>query len=73
MRDPLSRDFSSLQASPDSWLHRVSENFQQLLAPSRNFPSSANGAPLHLLTFNARLPLAAREQLPCSPTRYCSS
>jgi len=51
MRDPLSRDFSSLQASPDSWLHRVRENFQQLLTPSRIFPSSANGAPLHLLTF----------------------
>jgi protein TonB len=51
MREPLSRDFSSLQASPDSWLHRVRENFQQLLRPSRIFPSSANGAPLHLLTF----------------------
>jgi len=51
MRDPLSRDFSSLQPSQDSWLHRVRDNFHQLLAPSRIFPSSANGAPLHLLTF----------------------
>ncbi len=51
MRDPLSRDFSSLQASQDFWLHRVYENFRQLLTPARIFPSSANGAPLHLLTF----------------------
>jgi periplasmic protein TonB len=51
MRDPLSRDLSSLQASPDSWLHRVRENLQQFLTPARIFPSSANGAPLHLLTF----------------------
>ena len=49
MRDPLSRDFSSLQPSQDSWLHRVRENFHQLITPSRIFPSSANGAPIHLL------------------------
>jgi protein TonB len=47
MRDPLSRDFSSLQASHDSWLHRVRDNFRQLLTPARIFPSSANGAPIH--------------------------
>src|SRR5216684_2498192 len=51
MREPLSRDFSSLQPSQDSWLRRVRDNFQQLLSPARIFPSSANGAPLHLLTF----------------------
>jgi len=49
MRDPLSHDFSSLQASRESWLHRVRDNFQQLLRPARNFPSSANGAPIHFL------------------------
>ncbi len=49
MRDPLSRDFSSLQPSEDSWVHRVRENFHQLITPSRIFPSSANGAPIHLL------------------------
>jgi len=49
MRDPLSRDFSSLQPSEDSWVHRVRENFRQLITPSRIFPSSANGAPIHLL------------------------
>ncbi len=49
MRDPLSRDFSSLQPSADSWVHRVRENFHQLITPSRIFPSSANGAPIHLL------------------------
>jgi protein TonB len=51
MRDPLSRDFSALQPAQDSWIHRVRDNFHQLLAPTRIFPSSANGAPLHLLTF----------------------
>ena len=61
MRDPLSRDFSSLQASPDSWLHRVRENFQQLLTPSRIFPSSANGAPIHFLKWE-RSPRAGRAQ-----------
>ena len=49
MRDPLSRDFSSFQASRDSWLPRVRDNFRQLLTPARIFPSSANGAPIHLL------------------------
>src|SRR6266852_4299944 len=49
MRDPLSRDFSSLQPSEDSWVHRVRENFRQLITPSRILPSSANGAPIHLL------------------------
>jgi protein TonB len=50
MRDPLSRDFSALQPSQESWIHRVRDNFHQLLTPARIFPSSANGAPLHLLT-----------------------
>lgn len=49
MRDPLSRSFAGLQSSQDSWLHRVRENFQQFLTPARISPSSANGAPLHLL------------------------
>jgi len=49
MRDPLSHDFSSLQPSADSWVHRVRENLRQLITPSRIFPSSANGAPIHLL------------------------
>lgn len=50
MRDPLSRDFSALQPSQDSWVHRVRDNFHQLLTPARIFPLSANGAPLHLLS-----------------------
>jgi protein TonB len=53
MRDPRSREFSALQSAQDSWIHRVRENFQQLLKPARIFPSSANGAPLHLLTFKS--------------------
>jgi periplasmic protein TonB len=50
MRDPLSRDFS-LQPTQDSWIHRVRDNFRQLLTPVGIFPSAANGAPLHLLSF----------------------
>lgn len=49
MRDPFFRPFSS---SPrDSWLQRIRENFRQALAPTRIFPSSANGAPIHLLSW----------------------
>ena len=49
MRDPLSRSFAGLQSSEDSWLHRVHDNFHLFFTPARIFPSSANGAPLHLL------------------------
>lgn len=46
MRDPFFRPFSP---SPrDSWLQRIRENFRQAFSPARIFPSSANGAPLHL-------------------------
>jgi protein TonB len=61
MRDPLSRVFSSLQSSQDSWLRRVRDNFHQLVRPIRIFPSSANGAPLHLLRLDSR-PRARRAQ-----------
>ncbi len=50
MRDPVSRFFSSFSSSQDSLIQRIRENFQQILAPARIFPSSANGAPLHLMT-----------------------
>lgn len=59
MRDPLSRSFSSPESPQDSWLHRVCDNFHQLLTPANIFPSSANGAPLHLLTLR-RNPIAHR-------------
>src|SRR5258708_30614918 len=52
MRDTLERKFSSLQSpSQDSWFQRVRGNFRQLLTPSRIFPSSANGAPIHFLNW----------------------
>jgi len=50
MRDPLSRLISSFQSSQDSWLQRIRENLYQFLTPAQAFPSSANGAPIHLLT-----------------------
>jgi len=49
MRDPLSRCFSSLPSSTDSWFLRVRENLRQLFIAVPLFPSSANGAPIHLL------------------------
>jgi protein TonB len=47
MHDP--RSFCSVQSSKESWLDRVRENLRQVLTPARIFPSSANGAPIHLL------------------------
>ena len=55
MRDPLSRlfsSFSSFSSSQDSLIHRIRENLQQLFSPARIFPSSANGAPLLLPSWN---------------------
>jgi periplasmic protein TonB len=49
MRDPLSRFLASRMSPQDSWLNRVRENFQQLLSRAKIFPTSANGAPIHLL------------------------
>src|SRR5947209_6439724 len=48
MRDPFFRPLTSLSSSQDSLFHRIRDNFRQLFAPVRIFPSSANGAPLHL-------------------------
>jgi hypothetical protein len=61
MRDPFSRLFSSLSSSQDSLLHRIRENFHQLLTPARIFPSSANGAPIHLPRWE-RSPRSSRAQ-----------
>lgn len=59
MRDPLLRSpfgVPSGETSPgDSWLCRVRENLAQLLLPSHFKPSSANGAPIHLLKFDKSL------------------
>src|ERR1700674_531214 len=49
MRDPLLRCLSSLPSSTDSWFLRVRENLRQLFSAAPLFPSSANGAPIHLL------------------------
>lgn len=55
MRDPLLRSFSGDDSSPDSWLNRIRENFAQVLMPAHFKPSSANGAPIHLLKFDKSL------------------
>ena len=47
MRD--TRPFSALHSSNESWLNRVCGNVHQLLASVRILPTSANGAPIHLL------------------------
>src|SRR5215467_3776155 len=49
MRDPFSWNSFASPASRESWLVRIRDNFYHLLEPARIFPSSANGAPLHLL------------------------
>lgn len=66
MRDPLLRSFSGDDASAkslsaESWLNRVRDNLGQLLIPSHLKPSSANGAPIHLLKFE-KSPRPARAQ-----------
>jgi protein TonB len=53
MRDPLSRGLSSFSSSQDSWFHRVRDNLHHFVSSVRIFPSSANGAPLHLLRFDS--------------------
>jgi len=61
MRDPVSRFFSSHLSSQDSLIRRIRDNFQQILAPAHIFPSSANGAPLHLMSAE-KSPRASRAQ-----------
>jgi periplasmic protein TonB len=51
MRGVRLRRFSFRHASSNSWFGRVNENFWQLFTPAGLAPSSANGAPIHLLSF----------------------
>jgi periplasmic protein TonB len=62
MREPFLRFFSGKNSSSnsgdeaaDSWVNRVRENLAQLLIPTHFKPSSANGAPIHLLKFDKSL------------------
>ncbi len=60
MREPFLRPFSgsnpaSSSGLNDSWLNRVRDNLGLLLIPSHFKPSSANGAPIHLLMFDKSL------------------
>jgi len=50
MRDPFFRP--AFSSSRDSLLQRIRENFCQAFAPERIFPSSANGAPIHLVNLH---------------------
>jgi TonB family protein len=51
VRQTRLRVFSFVRALSDSWLGRVRENLWQLFAPPGLAPTSANGAPIHLLKF----------------------
>ena len=51
MRGVRPRRFSLPHLLSNSWFGRVSENFRQLLASAELAPTSANGAPIHLLRF----------------------
>ena len=55
MRDLFLCSFSGSDPARESWLSRVRENLGQLLIPSHFKPSSANGAPIHLLKFDKSL------------------
>jgi periplasmic protein TonB len=55
MHDPALHPFSGNDSTTESWLHRVRENLGQLLIPSHFKPSSANGAPIHLLKLDKSL------------------
>lgn len=55
MRDPFLRSFSGNDPKAESWLNRNRDNLGQLLIPSHFKPSSANGAPIHLLKFDKSL------------------
>src|SRR5271154_6843581 len=55
MRDPFLRPFSGDDSTTGSWLNRVRENLGHLLIPSHFKPSVANGAPIHLLSFDKSL------------------
>jgi protein TonB len=61
MHDPFLPSFSGNDPTTESWLNRVRENLGQLLIPSHFKPSSANGAPIHLLKFDkSRRPARAQ-------------
>jgi protein TonB len=49
MHAPTPQPIFTRSSEQESWLSRVSENFQQLLMPMRFISSCSNGAPLHLL------------------------
>src|SRR5271154_4305603 len=55
MCDPFLGPFSGNDSTTESWLHRVLDNLVQLLIPAHFKPSTANGAPIHLLKFDKSL------------------
>lgn len=61
MRDPFFRPFPEISPSRDSLLQRIRENLRQAFAPVRMFPTSANGAPIHLLSWQ-RTPVFTRSR-----------
>ncbi|HYL60986.1 MAG TPA: TonB family protein [Candidatus Methylomirabilis sp.] len=61
MREPFLRPFSGYDSSNDAWLNRIRENLAQLLMPAHFKPTSANGAPIHLVKFDkSRRPARAQ-------------
>lgn len=49
MLAPFLPRFAPSDSKPDSWWTRVHENLRQLTAPGGLSPTSANGAPIHVL------------------------
>ena len=51
MPQPSFRPFAPFSSPRDSLFQRIRENLQQAFTPARIYPSSANGAPLHALSW----------------------
>lgn len=51
---PILPGLSFSSQEPDSWWNRIRENLSNVIAPAHASPSSANGAPIHLLNIDKK-------------------
>src|SRR5260370_39984265 len=65
MPEPFSRGFSPFHIEPSSWITRVRGNLRQLFTTIRLTPTSANGAPIHLLKLEPTRPAGASQAVSC--------
>ncbi len=65
MPEPFSRGFSPFHIEPSSWITRVRGNLRQLFTTIRLTPTSANGAPIHLLKLEPTRRAGASQAVSC--------